>query len=98
MNWQKIDFTIHQISLGVLDKILKEFMDATLKPNISMDKVGVFDSKFSDKKMSLFFTPNATTVLFPVIALYDSTQCNKPSKDEIGTLLFGSEECWALIL
>lgn len=97
MDWQKINFTTHQIALGALDKILKEFMKATLKPNTSMNKVGVFASKTYDKKISLFFTPNATIVLSPVIAFYESSPCNKPDAEEIESFIFGAKSCWELL-
>ncbi|MDZ4164736.1 MAG: hypothetical protein U1C55_06375, partial [Smithellaceae bacterium] len=68
MDWQKIDFTTHQIALGALDKILKEFIDATVKTSIPIDKVGVFAGKSHDKIISLFFTPNASITLSSIIA------------------------------
>ena len=97
MDWQKIDFTSHQIALGALDKILKEFMDTVSKPNISMDGVGVFASKKHDKKVSLFFTPNAVIYLSSVTALYALSPCNKPIESEIDSFVFGDDNSWDLI-
>jgi len=97
MDWQKIDFTNHQIALGALDKILKEIMDATVNTNSSMDKVGVFAGKKHNKKISLFFTPNATIVFSKIITLYEPSSCDKPDETEVDSLFSGDDNSWDLI-
>lgn len=97
MEWQKIDLTTHQIAHGALDRLLNEFVHATLKPNISMDEVGVFANKQVDRKISLYFTPKATITLFSVIAPYNPSPCTPPAESEIDSLLFGEQSCWELL-
>lgn len=93
MNWQKITFTTHEVALGALDKLLKDLLDFSLKANISMDGVSVFKSKRHNKQVSLFFTPNATIALAPIIASYESSPCSKPDEEAIDFFFFGERPC-----
>ena len=97
MTWQKINFTAHEVEIGALDKIVKEFIGTTLKAGSPMNKVGVFAGKNQDEKMPIYFTPNATKVLLPVAECYASSPCNKPREDEIESFIFGDESCWDLL-
>ena len=91
MYWKKIDLTSEQIIIGELDKIMEKLLSITKTSGIP-EGFGVFVGKKVNKITPLYFTPASIPYIQNILAEYNISSCEKPTKENIEAFFFGRND------